>query len=265
MGSTRREVSFPKRGAQQSDLLRWTAAYDAGDEEPYVGDKSDYLKYALLRAIRREAEVPLEVCWMLTPNDHGPDGKDTGYLDQPGRYRDVDPELFDFLAALVGNPERTVAEIEGGPLAGAGFQSEWLSDSPGLRARYFERVAAAAKPDSLVFLDPDNGLEIASKRRGQKDSNKFLYWDEAEKLGAGRSLLIFQHWNRVARDELVRLSRERLAARFPDHRVFDLRGPRVLYLFVVVPGELQVIVRAAEEIAKAWPKELAIDPPDPAP
>jgi hypothetical protein len=231
----------------------------------YVGDKSDYLKYALLRAIRRHAEVPLEVCWMLTPNDHGPDGKDTGYLDQPGKYRKVDPELFDFLADLVKNPERTVADIERGPLESAGFQSDRLSDSIGLRARYFDEVAASTTPGSLVFFDPDNGLEIASRRRGQKDSAKFLYWDEAERLGAGRSLLIFQHWNRVARDELVRMSRERLLTRFPDHQVFDLRGPKVLYLFVVLPGELQGMFRAAEEIAEAWPKELAIDPPDSAP
>jgi hypothetical protein len=231
----------------------------------YVGDKSDYLKYALLRAIRRHAEVPLEVCWMLTPNDHGPDGKDTGYLGQPGRYRNVDPELFDFLAGLVKNPERTVADIEGGPLEGAGFQSDQLSDSLGLRARYFDQVAASTRPGALVFLDPDNGLEIASRRKGQKGSNKFLHWDEAERLGAGRSLLIFQHWNRVARDELVRMSREQLLTRFPDHQVFDLRGPKVLYLFVVLPGALQGMVRAAEEIAKAWPKELAIDPPDSAP
>lgn len=229
----------------------------------YVGDKSDYLKYALLRAIRRHAEVPLEVCWMLTPSDHGPDGKENGYLEQPGKYREVDPELFDFLAGLVKKPDRTVADIERGPLASAGFQSDLLSDSPGLRAPYFDEVVASTKPGSLVFFDPDNGLEIASKRRGRKDSNKFLYWDEMERLAAGRSLLIFQHWNRTARDELVAMMREQLLARFPDHRIFDLRGPKVLYLFVALPGELQGMVRAAEEIAEAWPKKLAIDYPAP--
>jgi hypothetical protein len=227
----------------------------------YVGDKSDYLKYALLRAIRRHAEVPLEVCWMLTPSDHGPDGKENGYLEQPGKYREVDPELFDFLAGLVKKPDRTVADIERGPLAGAGFQSDLLSDSPGLRARYFDEVVGSTKPGSLVFLDPDNGLEIASKRKGQKDSNKFLYWDEAERLAAGRSLLIFQHWNRIARDQMVAMMREQLLARFPDHRIFNLRGPKVLYLFVVLPDELQGMVRAAEGIAEAWPKKLVIDYP----
>jgi hypothetical protein len=48
----------------------------------------------------------------------------------------------------------------------------------------------------------------------------------------------------------VRMSREQLLTGFPDHLVFDLRGPKVLYLFVVLPGELQGMVSAAEEIAK---------------
>lgn len=229
----------------------------------YVGDKSDYLKYALLRAIRRHAKVPLEVCWMLTPSDHGPDGKENGYLEQSEKYREVDPELFDFPAGLVKKPDRTVADIERGPLAGAGFQSDFLSDSLEPRARYFDEVIASTRPGSLVFLDPDNGLEIPSTKKGRKDSGKFLYWDEAERLAPGRSLLIFQHWNRIARDQLVAMMREQLLARFPDHRIFDLRGPKVLYLFVVLPGELQGMVRAAEEIAEAWPKKLAIDHPAP--
>jgi hypothetical protein len=151
----------------------------------YVGDKSDYLKYALLR----HTKVPLEVCWMLTPSDHGPDGKENGYLEQPG-YREVDPELFDFLTGLVKKPDRTVADIERGPLSGAGFQSDSLSDSFDPRARYFDEVIASARPGSLVFLDPDNGFEIPSTKKGRKDSGKFLYWDEAERLAPGRSLLI---------------------------------------------------------------------------
>jgi hypothetical protein len=229
----------------------------------YVGDKSDYLKYALLRAIRRHTELPLEVCWMLTPDDRGQDGKDTGYLQQPGKYRRVDPELFDLLAELISDPARTVADIEAGPLQGAGFQSDWLSDSLGPRARYFDEVMASTKPRSLVFFDPDNGLEIASRAKGRRDSNKFLYWDETERLAPGRSLVIFQHWNRVARDQLVRVMREQILARFPDHQVFDLRGPKVLYLFVVLPADLEAMIAAAEQIAASWPKKLTIDYPGP--
>lgn len=228
----------------------------------YVGDRSDYLKYSLLRAVRDRAKVPLEVCWMLTPNDHRPDGKDTGYLSQPAKYREVDPDLFDFLAKLVEEPDRSIADIEAGPLAGSGFESDWLSDSVDLRERYFDQVAETAPPGSLVFLDPDNGLEIASKKRGNAKSNKFLFWDEAEKLGEGRSLLIFQHWRvMVKRDLLAREMREELIARFPRHQIFALRGPKVLYLFAALPDRLQGMIRAAEQVARSWPGELALDYP----
>jgi hypothetical protein len=47
----------------------------------YFADVNDYFKYGLLRCFAH-AEFRLGVCWMLTPDDRGPDGRKTKYLSQ---------------------------------------------------------------------------------------------------------------------------------------------------------------------------------------
>ena len=52
----------------------------------------------------------------------------------------------------------------------------------------------AATGVDLVFLDPDNGIEVPSKPIGRKGSSKYVAWLETEALWqAGCSLLIYQH------------------------------------------------------------------------
>lgn len=48
--------------------------FGRGMKEQYVGDISDYRKYALLRALSAGGEVRIGVCWMLTPPDGSSDG-----------------------------------------------------------------------------------------------------------------------------------------------------------------------------------------------
>lgn len=49
-------------------------------KEQYVGDISDYRKYALLRALSAGGANRIGVCWMLTPSDGSSDGNKLGYL-----------------------------------------------------------------------------------------------------------------------------------------------------------------------------------------
>lgn len=66
----------------------------------------------------------------------------------------------------------------------------------------------------MLFFDPDNGIEIPSKRLGAKDSSKYVYWQEIEQAyGAGHSLVIYQHFARVAREVYTSSLAEQLAGR----------------------------------------------------
>lgn len=62
----------------------------------YTGDIGDFAKYGLLRALSRGRQ--LGVAWYLYPDEaHTADGKHIQYLDNPGKWRTLDPVLFDGL------------------------------------------------------------------------------------------------------------------------------------------------------------------------
>jgi hypothetical protein len=137
-------------------------------KDQYVGDYNDFVKYALLHAILAQ-ELPLLVCWILTRDDGSTEGGKLGYLDKPSIFRPLDPAAFDTMADLVANGSRSVAAIEAsGLLPDAGYFSRLLEDHSSSPSVFFRELWR--QPRSVVFFDPDNGLEIASKPRGRRDS-----------------------------------------------------------------------------------------------
>ena len=77
----------------------------------YFGDINDYRKYGLLRCFE-EAKLKVGVCWMLTQDVANSDGQETRYLQEPWRWRQYDPELFDFLDKCVADGKRSVRRLE---------------------------------------------------------------------------------------------------------------------------------------------------------
>jgi hypothetical protein len=200
----------------------------------YVGDQNDFAKYLLLRLCARFFEE-IVVAWMLTKDDGLGDGAKIGYLEL-AHWSETDPELFEKLAGLVASGERTVAAVEGsGLLPRARFFPEPLPLGAAARASYFESVAAAAGPASLVFLDPDNGLEVASTPKTKSGAEKYVYLDELGHFTeTGASLLIYQHFPRVQRDPYVETSLGRLRMTLgPNYETFAARTSHVGFLFAV--------------------------------
>ncbi len=157
----------------------------------YFGDVDDYIKYGLLRTLAG-AGLTVTACWMMTPDDPDPrDGRKLGYLADPA-WRVHDPELFDFLRALDLSREglrRDVSLIERPDLlpSVSPFGRVVPDDRPG-RAAYFADLHRLAAGTDVVFFDPDNGFEIASRPRGRRGSSKHLFWDEAAGLYASGTL-----------------------------------------------------------------------------
>src|ERR1700686_3636393 len=76
----------------------------------YVGDVGDFVKLALVKALSPGHR--LGVVWYLVPNEsHNADGRHIRYLND-SEWRRFDPEVFDALAKIVENGERTVAALE---------------------------------------------------------------------------------------------------------------------------------------------------------
>lgn len=219
----------------------------------YFGDINDYRKYGLLRSILSASELKLLVAWMLTPDDGSTDGKFTSYLENEGKWSMYDPELFHQLKQLlIGNQNREVGFIEKtGLLQGAEYFSVEVPDFALGRRDWLGQLSSVAKESDLVFLDPDNGLEVKSKPYGRKNSSKFLYWREVEALWLeGKSLLIYQHFIREKRVDYIQRMLVALKEAAPDSLVEAFSTSNVLFLMALQPAHHhfhEPVVRCVQE------------------
>ena len=198
----------------------------------YFGDINDYFKYALLRKIAHEGGLTVFVCWMLTADDDRRDGNKTRYLQQPEKYRDIDPQLFDFLQDLIKTDRRDVTTIENASLIQkAQYLASLLTADRENQEKYFRELHLKTNGFDVVFFDPDNGLEVKSVPAGRKNSEKYLYWPEFEQPApGGHSVIVYQHFPRRPRDEFISGLLDEVRHRVPSCTPFVIRLPHVVYL-----------------------------------
>jgi hypothetical protein len=237
-------------------------------KDQYFGDVNDFRKYALLRSLVIPDRLRLGVCWMLTEPDGKTDGNSLAYLCKPKTYRQSDPELFDWLKQVIDvEQDRRTARIELSVLLGtASFQSGILTDHESERNKYFSECSTRFAGYDLVFLDPDNGLEIRSTLRGRKDSRKYLYWEEVcNTFTAGPSVLIYQHFIREKRAEYIARMTSELRGRTRATTVFSITTPRVLFLLASHEDHAAAFRRRLAAIRSVWApaQMLAAEHPHP--
>lgn len=221
----------------------------------YFGDVNDYRKYGLLRALGSVTPLPIGICWLLTADDGRTDGEFRRYLQEPDRWRDYDPELYDHLRQLlVPGTSRSVSHARSWDLIpGATYYEAPLRDDTPSRNKYFEGAWAGLKECPIIFFDPDNGIEIPSKPIGTKDSAKYLYWREIERAyEAGHSLVLYQHFPRRARDAYTSRLAEQFAAHLGAPLVDSFRTSHVVFFLVARPEHAGAFGRAHEEIHNRW-------------
>jgi len=203
----------------------------------YFGDINDYRKYGLIRSILDTYNFRLLMAWMLTPDDSRTDGKFIDYLSEP--YWDCyDSILYKKLQDLIClNNIRKVAFIEKtNLLPGAKYFSRIVLDSRKDRTAWFQELLFKANDADLVFLDPDNGIEVKSKPYGEKYSSKYLYWREISDLWEqGKSLLIYQHFCREERRLFIERLRGELQERAKGSFVSAFSTPHVVFFLVLQP------------------------------
>jgi len=228
----------------------------------YFGDVNDYRKYGLLRAITLATDWKLLVAWMLTPDDGGPDGGFRSYLEAPNPWARYDSPLFRGLKALLRSvPQPSVSLIEGsGLLPGASYYSAEVPDTRLERDTWRDGLLRAAKEADLVFLDPDNGVEVPSKPIGRKGSSKYVTWDEIECLwNAGSSLLIYQHFPREPRDPFIQRTAEDLRSRIGADFVEAFLTSHVLFLLAAQDRHVQKFVDNISLLAERWNGQIEVE------
>lgn len=219
-------------------------------KDQYVGDVSDYLKYAALRAWAHEG-LTIGLAWMRTEPDLRSDGGLTRYLASPDLHRRLDPELFDGLQDLVATGRRSVrALIEAKLLAHRFSYETLLDDSSEARAAWFSGLAQRAGQADVLFFDPDNGLEVASVRRGRSGSRRYVYLDELAGLWRpGQAVAVYQHFPRTARAPYLEAQLRRLGEAWPGTLSFAVCSPRIALLLSVPAALSDVMLDAVSALA----------------
>jgi hypothetical protein len=201
----------------------------------YFGDVKDYFKYGLLRCCA-ESGFRVGVCWMLTPDDNGKDGRKIEFLSAPHDWRHHDPSLFDQLKKAVVQERvrdtRRVHEL----IPQSRFWSELVPEVVEARKKWLAACLGAFEDTSLWFFDPDNGLETSSVSHLRRRSIKHVFWDEVGAAWAnGHSLLIFQHFAREDHGVHTQRLVEEMTRHLPNAAVVPLRTGQVLYLLASRP------------------------------
>lgn len=216
-------------------------------ENKYVGDLGDFGKYGLLRFLCRG--LRLGVVWYLVADEgHNADGRYIRYLNldqktsllygvSPGtkrfasqnerRFRACAPDLYDALFGIVRDRARTVTEIRKRGLLPADtvfFEDVLELSARGREERRKQReewvdAALARTIDcDVVFLDPDNGLELDPEIGRECPGPKYVTYEEVRCfLARGQSVIIYQHFDRGA--DLVRRRRATIASRLGTEEV----------------------------------------------
>lgn len=225
----------------------------------YFGDINDYRKYGLLRALQSTGDARLLVAWMLTPDDGGRDGGFRSYLKDPHTWRKYDPALFDRLSHLLRSASQpSVSMIErSGLLPRAQYHAAVVPDGRLEREAWRHDLLRKASGVDLVFLDPDNGIEVPSKPVGCKGSSKYVTWREVEELWkAGCSLLIYQHFPREKREAFARRLLCELRARTGACFSEAFRTPHVLFLLVAQDRHVEQVTRAVDLLSERWSGQI---------
>ena len=254
----------------------------------YVGDLGDFGKYGLLKVLCASAEsvtcpdMILGVVWYLVPDEvHNQDGKYVQYLVPTAKnqeqFRICDPALYDALAGIVDSGRRGVSSVSAGGVLPDGtlyYESplafDGLSGSgPGvrlqraeLRVRWLWGALECTAPCELVFLDPDNGLEVGVGpylKRGPK----YVFFDElAPFVQRGQSLVVYHHMSRHGRSlDQVRRRLSEIGDRL-GREAFALlyhRGSARAFFVVPVDGHEELLrTRAERFLDSPWARHFEL-------
>ncbi len=223
----------------------------------YFGDENDYRKYGLIRALSGEGKLSVGVWWMLTEDDGGVDGKFTKYLNNSAtRLHDV--PLHDHLRVALDSGSRHLSHIErGGILPNTRFFSEVVPDALKPRLAHADRMRAVLGACDLLFVDPDNGIEVKSTPAGRKDSSKYVRWSEiADAHRAGQSVLVYQHFPRQARSRFTPATASELAKQTGASHVDTFSTSRVLFLLAGQEKHGEVLRDGIRTIREQWASQI---------
>lgn len=251
-------------------------------QDRYFGDIGDFAKFGLLRSIAEsDPAMRLAVLWYLIPDEsHTGDGRHIDYLkptpENLRAFRPCDPDLYDKLGKLVRAGKRSVSSVAQNSLlpsetvyhdARLDFRGVRSSDRGLQRERWLASAYEVASPAALVFLDPDNGLEVGCGRESLKGP-KYAFYDDLAVISPGKTLIVYQHANHSEPfSELIQSRFSALQTRLgrPKEALLAVRWRKVsarAFIFVLADGHRALAhERLQAMLAGPWGAHFELVPP----
>lgn len=229
----------------------------------YAGDVGDYTKLGILRGLEKTG-FSIGLNWYLTPDEpeHSKtltDGKHTSYLkcacDTPDVY------LHSILKKIGLSNNRTVARLERAKLFEKALFWNKLLEAQKRDEWHFKALKKLSKQD-IIFLDPDNGLEVKSTKPCSKNGNKYTtYKEAADYYSNGATVIIYNHRDRKPENEYIkRFYRFKDIEKTKNAKMFYLRASRYSvrdYLFLVQERHFSYLEKAIDDfLATEWCRYL---------
>lgn len=240
----------------------------------YVGDTGDFGKYGLLNSLctdvtRTGATLKLGVVWYLVPDEsHNLDGKHIKYLESTARnykeFRSCDPNIYDGLAEVIKGNKRDIKSISQHEILPVGtvYYNNFLYSNLSKRDNWLRGALEVTQNCDLVFLDPDNGLEVGVKKHHKKGP-KYVFFDEISPyIKRNQTLVIYHHIGRsgTAEEQIKRRSAQLKDKVANCDEVFSLRYHRgTSRVFFVIPSRKhQVLIekRIKQFLSGPWGKHF---------
>jgi hypothetical protein len=227
-------------------------------QERYLGDSHDFIKYALLRHLRRTVDVRIGVNWYLTrPEDVDKAGNNDGekrhHLNDP-RWSAWDSDLHERLRPLAARPARKLEQVKESGLLPDDTQyfAEHVPTTG--RAQWHAQAVATLGDSDLIFLDPDNGFEVGSMTA--RSASKYALYEEAiDFYRRGKVVVGIQFIRQADPIQRGRDIREKLHAGL-ENRLPIVRGrvaPNILFFTLASPDKSKQVAAALTEFAANSP------------
>lgn len=148
----------------------------------YLGDSHDFIKFALLRHVHSQCRLRLGVNWYLTRPEEvdrkgSSDGEMRHHLTHPA-WAGWDAELLDAVRHFEVPEHRKLAALEASGILPPDtlFFDEPVAQRD--RESWHARATEALADADLVFLDPDNGMEVKPRSMTGRRKAKYAYYVE---------------------------------------------------------------------------------------
>lgn len=232
----------------------------------YVGDDWDYNKYGLLRALAKD-DLKLGIIWYLYTDPCKPgDGNSRKYLDPKRRRPDV--KLHTSLSDIIVNPSRTVGDIAKAGilpkstafyeepltfLALSKGQKNSLEQRTEHRNKWFAAAQSAIADCDIVFIDPDNGLQVKSVSPYQNYGAKYATYEEVKALwDKGKSVIVYQHRARQTLAIQTQACKRQLLEQVGKADLRVLASSSQIFLILIQPRHLAVVGARIDEFNRQW-------------